>query len=184
MKDIFGGRLVRFGAADPQEMSKAIARWNRDSEYARLLYISADPLRSANAIQKWFEEDQSGATPAFFFFTIRTIEENELIGGISLHMIDWTARDTFVGIFIGEREYWGKGCGTEAMRLLLRYAFLELNMQRVSLEVFDYNPRAIRSYEKIGFCHEGRLRQFLNHEGKRWDMLFMGIRREEWRDLD
>jgi RimJ/RimL family protein N-acetyltransferase len=46
--------------------------------------------------------------------------------------------------------------------------------------VFEYNPRAIRSYEKAGFRHEGRERLFLNKEGRRWDMLFMGILREEW----
>jgi len=53
-------------------------------------------------------------------------------------------------------------------------------MNRVTLSVFEYNPRAIRSYEKAGFRHEGRMRGRLNKEGKRWDMLFMGILRKEW----
>ena len=66
------------------------------------------------------------------------------------------------------------------MNLLLRFAFTEVNLRRVTLAVFEYNPRAIRTYEKVGFRHEGRLRQFLNKEGRRWDMLFMGILREEW----
>jgi RimJ/RimL family protein N-acetyltransferase len=66
------------------------------------------------------------------------------------------------------------------MNLLLRFAFTEVNLRRVSLGVFEYNPRAIRTYEKTGFRHEGRVRQFLNKEGRRWDMLFMGIMREEW----
>ena len=66
------------------------------------------------------------------------------------------------------------------MRLLLQYAFLEVNLQRVTLAVFEYNPRAIRSYEKAGFRHEGRMRKVLNKEGRRWDMLFMGVLRDEW----
>ena len=66
------------------------------------------------------------------------------------------------------------------MNILLRYAFTELNLWRVSLGVFEYNPRAIRSYEKVGFQHEGRSRKHLNHEGKRWDIFFMGILRDEW----
>ena len=64
--------------------------------------------------------------------------------------------------------------------LILRYAFLELNLQRVSLDVFDYNQRAIRSYEKAGFTLEGRQRGVLLREGKRWDLVYMGILREEW----
>jgi RimJ/RimL family protein N-acetyltransferase len=66
------------------------------------------------------------------------------------------------------------------MQVILRYAFQELNLRRVSLDTFEYNPRAIRSYEKAGFVHEGRVRKFLLREGRRWDMLFMGILREEW----
>ena len=66
------------------------------------------------------------------------------------------------------------------MKVVLRYAFTELNLQRLTLTVFEYNPRAVRAYEKTGFRHEGRLRQFLNREGRRWDMLFMGILRHEW----
>jgi len=66
------------------------------------------------------------------------------------------------------------------MRVILRYAFTEVNLKRVTLNVFEFNPRAIRSYEKAGFRHEGRMRQVLNKEGRRWDMPFMGILREEW----
>jgi RimJ/RimL family protein N-acetyltransferase len=184
MKDVFTGKLVRLSAVGPEEMSKAFSRWNRDSEYTRLLMMSAQPLSSAKAIQKWMEKDMEEISPTEFFFTIRTLGDDKLIGGLGLDVIGWAARETFIGIFIGEREYWGKGCGTDAMSIILRYAFTELNLWRVSLGVFDYNPRAIRSYKKVGFRHEGRMRQYLNHEGKRWDLLYMGILREEWLDLD
>jgi len=68
------------------------------------------------------------------------------------------------------------------MRILLRYAFEELNLHRLSLSVFEYNSRAIRSYEKAGFVIEGRARQFLNRDGLRYDMIFMGILRDEWKE--
>ncbi len=184
MNDIFTNKLVRLSAVDPEEMSKAFSRWNRDSEFTRLLNMSVQPLRSPKAIQKWMDEEMGEPSPMEFLFTIRTLDENKLVGGLSLDVIDWSMRDSFVGIFIGEREHWGKGYGTDAMRTLLRYAFTELNLWRVSLGVFQYNPRAIRSYEKVGFCHEGRTRQYLKHEGKRWDILYMGILREEWLGLD
>ena len=85
-----------------------------------------------------------------------------------------------MAIGLGEQEYWGKGYGTEAMKLALHYAFSELNLRRVSLGVFAYNQRAVHSYEKTGFRLEGRMRGMLMRQGKRWDILFMGILREEW----
>jgi RimJ/RimL family protein N-acetyltransferase len=94
--------------------------------------------------------------------------------------VQWTHGDTFVGIGIGEPDYRGKGYGTDAMRVILRFAFMELNLHRVSLDVFEYNPRAIRSYEKAGFVIEGRKRRVVNRDGRRWDDIYMGILREEW----
>ncbi len=88
-----------------------------------------------------------------------------------------------MGISIGEKEYWGKGYGTDAMRVVLRYAFTELNLHRVSLTVFEYNPRAIRSYEKAGFTLEGREREAVFRSGKRTDMIYMGVLREDWERL-
>jgi RimJ/RimL family protein N-acetyltransferase len=79
---------------------------------------------------------------------------------------------------------WGKGYGTDAMRVVLRYAFTELNLHRVSLDVFSYNPRAIRSYEKAGFKYEGCMRSRVQRDGKRWNMVFMGIMKEEWEESE
>jgi len=86
---------------------------------------------------------------------IRTLDGDCLIGEIGLDGIKYTHGDAFVGISLGERDFWGKGYGTDAMRVLLRFAFTELNLRRVSLDVFEYNPRAVRSYEKVGFVVEG-----------------------------
>jgi RimJ/RimL family protein N-acetyltransferase len=183
MREIFVGNRVRLSALDPEESARAFARWNRDSEYTRLLMMSAQPLSSAKAIQKWMEKELEAASTTGFFFTIRTLDEDRLLGGLGLEVISWAAREAFISIFIGEREYWGKGCGTDAMRIALHYAFAELNLRRVTLGVFDYNPRAIRSYEKVGFRHEGRTRQYLQHEGRRWDILYMGIQQDEWQGL-
>ena len=183
MNDVFTGKLVRLSAFDPQEMSKVYARWNRNSEYSRLLNSSLRPLQSLKAAAKWMEEEVGEMSPASYYFTIRTLENDKLIGELGLDVVNWSGRDAFVGLGIGETENWSQGYGTDAMNVLLRFAFTEINLRRVTLTVFEYNPRAIRSYEKAGFQHEGRLRQVLNKEGKRWDMLYMGILREEWLEL-
>ena len=180
MNDVFTGRLVRLSAFDPEEMGKAFPRWNRNSEYLRLLNSSARPMQSSRAAAKWMEEELAEMSPASYYFSIRTLADDQLIGELGLEVVDWSGRDAFVGLSIGEIEYWGKGYGTDVMRVLLRFAFTEVNLRRVTLSVFEYNPRAIRSYEKAGFRHEGRLRKVLNKEGRRWDVLYMGILREEW----
>jgi RimJ/RimL family protein N-acetyltransferase len=184
MKDVLTGKFVRLSAFDPEEMSKAFPRWNRNSEYFRLLNSAARPMLSPKAALKWMEKEAGETSPASYYFGIRTLAEDKLIGELGLDVVTWSGRDAFVGLGIGETEYWSKGYGTDVMNVLLRFAFTEVNLKRVTLSVFEYNPRAIRSYEKAGFRHEGRKRQSLNREGKRWDELYMGILREVWMELN
>ncbi|MEC3557614.1 GNAT family protein, partial [Bacillus thuringiensis] len=70
--------------------------------------------------------------------------------------------------------------GSEAMKLLLDYAFLELNLHRVSLRVFSFNHKAIKLYEKIGFVHEGSSRQSLYRNGAWHDIVHMGLLQSEY----
>jgi RimJ/RimL family protein N-acetyltransferase len=184
MKDILKGELTRLSAVDPEELSKAFARWRRDSEFMRLLDAGPTRIDSAKASQKWLEQEFEDQKPNQYWFTIRSLADDTLLGDIDLFVINWASREAFIGLGIGEHEFWGKGYGTDVMKVMLRYAFTEVNLHRVSLIVFGYNPRAVRSYEKAGFQHEGRIRQILNREGKRWDMLSMGILREDWLELN
>ena len=184
MKDIYTGELVRLSAMDADEISKAYSRWSRDSEYRRLLDSGAARIFSQKASKKWLEKDMDEQSVNQHWFSIHKLDDDTLLGDVGLYVDGWPARDVSIGIGIGERDFWGKGFGTDAMKVILRYAFTEIDMRRVTLDVFEFNPRAIRSYEKAGFRLEGRMRKALNKEGKRWDMLFMGILHEEWMGLD
>lgn len=180
MKPLLTGKLVRLSAMDMEEASTAFIRWNRDSEMMRLL--DSDPAKlysskkSRELLDQTFEKEQD----RLFWFSIRALEDDRLIGDINLGVTEWNQREAYVGLGIGPRENWGRGYGTEAMQLILEYAFLDVNLECVLLTVFEYNPRAIRSYEKCGFHHDGRVRGRLLRDGKRWDMLMMSIRRSEW----
>jgi RimJ/RimL family protein N-acetyltransferase len=180
---LFTGDLVRLGSEDPKVMAEAFSHWYRDGEYTRLLESTAGPLWSAKKFKEIFEKDLENDLPTFLLFSIRTIEDDKLIGFVAFEGINWRNADTFAAIGIGERDYRGKGYGTDAMRLLLRYGFTEMNLHRISLSVFEYNTWAIRSYEKCGFQHEGCEREFILRDGKRWDMLYMGILRSEWNEM-
>lgn len=173
------GKLVRLAAIDPESAAPTLSKWRKNSEFDRLLDMDPATLFSPKAVREWTEKHLDDFLTHEFH--IRAVEDDRLIGFVGLGGEQMKVHgDTFVGIGIGEPDFWGKGYGTEAMNLILQYAFMELNLQRVSLDVFEYNPRAIHSYEKAGFRIEGRQRKTMMREGKRWDVIYMGILREEW----
>jgi RimJ/RimL family protein N-acetyltransferase len=184
MKDLYRGTLVRLSAADPGELGKNYINWNRDTELMRLFGSGPARMSSKRVSIEYYEKELKDQPPAKFYFSIRALDDDRLLGETDLDVINWASRDAFVGIGIGNREDWGKGYGTDAMYLVLRFAFTELNLRRVTLNVFEYNPRAIRSYEKCGFCIEGRQRSALLKDGRRWDIIYMGILLEDWMDLN
>lgn len=177
------GELVRILAPDPVHTAGLFANWMRDSEFIRLLDMDPAKPFSLDKYKEWFEKDLVEEQKSDeLFFLIRTLKEDRAIGFIGLDGIRWVHGDAWVGIGLGDRDYWGKGYGTDAMRILLRYAFEELNLHHLSLSVFEYNSRAIRSYEKVGFVSEGCIRKCLMRDGRRFDMFFMGILSTEWKE--
>ena len=96
-------------------------------------------------------------------------------------VIDTTAQTYELGISIGDKSYWGKGYGRDAVRVLLDYAFRLRNAHKVWLNVNAPNERAIRAYRACGFVEEGRLREQVWGDGQYADLVYMGILREEWK---
>jgi len=103
-----------------------------------------------------------------------------LVGSIGTHGIDWRNRSSEVGLVVGDQAAWGRGLGTEAMRLLLGHLFSTLNLHRVWLRVFADNARAIRMYERLGFRLEGRQRDGDFREGSYRDVLLYAVLAPEW----
>lgn len=170
------GDLTCLKAVDPDTDADSIARWSRDSQFWRLAHTLPAYPEVAQRVKRELEDRPID----LFGFAIRTLADDRLIGLIGLYTTFQPQREAFMGIQIGERDYWGKGYGTDALRVLLRYAFDELNLYRVSLSVLEGNERAMRSYEKCDFRYEGRERQAWAYDGRRWDEIFMGLLREEW----
>jgi len=172
---LFEGQLVRLIPLDPEKHAEKISAWGKDSEYQRQLDISPAALFNTKLVQSWFEHEGDDHS-----FMIQTLDGDQLIGFIELGGFDWAAGTTWVGIGIGERDYRGKGYGTDAMKVLLHYAFTMLNLHRVNLNVFEFNRRAIRSYEKAGFKYEGTERERIFKEDRRWDVIDMGVLKSDW----
>ncbi len=147
-------------------------RWMNDFYTTGRLGLAPRPFTAEQEVA-WFEGAASNAErPSFTIYERATWRP---IGNCGLHVIDTVNRRTDVGILIGEPNARGKGYGTEAMRLLLDYAFTVLNMHNVMLTVYAYNLPARRSYEKVGFREIGRRREARWFNGRLWDEIFMDI---------
>jgi RimJ/RimL family protein N-acetyltransferase len=173
---LFAGELVRLAAFNPEIDAEIVARWSRDTEYHRLGDNDPAYPRSIKMTRDWLERGSDHV----YGFAVRTLRDDRLIGDIGVWIENGAHGEGWVGIGLGERDCWGNGFGTDAMRVMLRFAFGELNLWRVTLGVYAYNPRAIRSYEKAGFQREGLIRRDCRREGRHWDTVFMGILRAEW----
>ncbi len=154
-------------------------RWLNDTEVNRTLMAGSFPLnllKEQEYIRKLYT-DQRGLNLAIILK-----DGDRHIGSTGLHDIQQVHRNATFGIVIGEKDCWGRGYGTEAARLMVWHGFHTLNLNRISLNVYDFNVRGIRAYEKAGFQKEGVLRQAMYAEGTYHDILVMGILREEWEE--
>jgi methionyl-tRNA formyltransferase/RimJ/RimL family protein N-acetyltransferase len=142
-----------------------------------LFYTPYKPVHESQH-KAWFEDIQNRKD--MVIFGIRLIKDNKLIGSCQLHSIDQVHRSAELQIRIGDTSERGQGYGIEAVRLLLEFAFNDLNLHRVYLHVFNTNRIALNLYEKAGFKKEGVLREAAHINGEYIDMSVMGILREEY----
>jgi len=111
---------------------------------------------------------------------IETIDEGKPIGTIQLYDFNEIDQSCKLGIRIGDRDYWGKSYGEDAIKTLLKYAFYELDIFRVSLKLYEYNERASKCYLKCGFKYEGRTRKSAFIDGTFYDEILMGALKSEF----
>ncbi|WP_047986293.1 GNAT family N-acetyltransferase [Ornithinibacillus californiensis] len=152
--------------------------WRNDLDVMKTTNLSLD-LYTLNETRNFVDNIILNSTSSKSYI-IEQRDRNIPIGVTSLINIDTKNRNAECIIDIGEKEYWGMGYGTEALKLLLDYAFLELNLHRVSLRVFSLNERAIHIYKKLGFVQEGVIREGLYRNGKWQDIITMGILKGEY----
>ena len=132
--------------------------------------------------RKWLEGQQDMARDERSF-TILT-KKGKAIGNVGLMNIDRVSRSAVLGIMIGEKEYWDRGYGTDAINTALKVAFEDMGLRRVSLIAIDLNERALACYRKCGFVTEGRDREAKFHRGEYRDFVRMGLLRSEWESRD
>jgi RimJ/RimL family protein N-acetyltransferase len=177
---LFEGELVRLAPPEPERDAEIESKWTHDADTMRL--ISDAPVRplSPNLIKKRYEEAEKEKAANRFHYAIRTKADDRLIGFVRLDGIEWNNGTGHLTLGIGDPNDRGKGYGREALALILRYAFAELNLYRLGATTFEYNERAIRFFEQAGFTVEVRRRQAIHRDGRRWDAIKLGLLQEEW----
>lgn len=163
--------LTPFEAAD----SPILFKWINERE--QVLFNA--PYRPVHEMQHetWFANVQR--RPDMVIFAIRLLSDRRLIGTCQLHDIHPIHRSAELQIRIADVAARGGGCGTEAVRLLLEFAFDDLNLHRVFLHVFADNAAARRVYDKAGFATDGVLRQAVFVNGEYRDLILMSILRRD-----
>jgi RimJ/RimL family protein N-acetyltransferase len=180
---LFEGQDIRFGPIDHEKDPEIESRWTHDSEFMRLMELNPARPVSAAMIKKQYEklEKQIEEDKNLYHFMIRSRADDRLIGKASIQWIEWTNGNGFLRLGIGAAEDRCKGYGSQALRMLLRFAFAELNLFRVSAVVPEYNEGAIRLVKKFGFVQEVCRRRSLERDGRRWDLFVFGLLNDEWR---
>lgn len=154
-----------------------LARWMTDLEVTTHLGAIGQVFGIEDE-EEWVERVRKDRESPSFSIVLR--ENERLIGSLGLKGIDDKRGTAEVGIAIGDKQEWGKGYGSEALRLLVDFGFTLLNLEAIHLKLWAFNERAHRSYLRAGFKDAGRLRSRLEIGGKRYDELYMDITREDF----
>jgi RimJ/RimL family protein N-acetyltransferase len=161
-----------------REDAQRCYRWMNDPNIVRTLK-SRYPIAFQNEIE-WLEGAMhaSAASVGERHFAIERKDDRAHIGNASIHDIDWVSRTASFGLFIGEPSAWNRGFGSDAIGTLVRFAFDEMNLRKLRIDVFDYNDRAKHVLETHGFVVEGRLRREFYREGTYHDLVILSVFRD------
>jgi RimJ/RimL family protein N-acetyltransferase len=145
-------------------------KWVNDFEVTRTLAIGMRPT-SWESEDAWYQRICSSERDAFF--TIYERSSLHPIGGTGLHNIDHHNRTAEFGILIGEKNYWGRGYGTETTALMQDFGFTALGLHNIMLRVYSFNERGLRAYLRAGFRVSGRRRESHRVGGRAYDEIYM-----------
>jgi RimJ/RimL family protein N-acetyltransferase len=174
---VLQGPRVRLRATTRDDLAR-LCEFNNDLD-VELAGGGDPPLpQSLARLQAEFDADAARGGRDSTRFTIEA--DGKVIGACALFNLNHTDRVCELGIGIGDKDYWGRGYGRECIALLLRYAFVYHNFDRVWLRVHAVNERGRRAYRACGFVEEGRLRSHVWSDGRRDDLVLMGVLRDEW----
>ena len=157
----------------------ALARIENHPDPRSTLYYFR-PITEAQVLERNLAQSKESSA---IYLSICDAQTGEVVGQTALVRIDWVGRMATFYIGIADKDNWGKGYGSEATRIMLEYAFRTLNLNRVQLHVATDNPAGMKVYTRMGFVHEGTLREAMFHNGRFVDFWLMAVLQREWQAL-
>ena len=167
---MIAGDLVILRALEDEDLERCY-RWMNDPMIVRTLK-SRYPM-PFHQEAKWLEQAVEAVGERHF--AVERREDRSHIGNASIHEIDWVSRTAYFGLFIGEPAAWNRGFGTDAIKTLVRFAFEEMNLRKLKVNVFDYNDRAKHVLVQAGFVQEAKLAEEFFREGTYQDLVILSI---------
>ena len=164
---ILQGNIVHLKPLTLNEVNTAYLGWLQDPEVMMGIETSGYTLENL----KQYVTTQS-ANSSVLFFAIWSNDTNQHIGNIKFEIVDQKAKVSDLGLLIGNKNYWGKGVGSEACKLGITYLFEKLHTRKIYLAVYENNPSAKKLYEKLGFKLEGTLRKHVLVNNEYYDKYF------------
>lgn len=176
---MFQGELVTLRGLELTDLDEIMKCWNR-KDVREFLFSSVPNSREEE--EEWIRSTwKRRAEGKDYVFAITvTSEDYKYIGNIEISIENQITRRGGIGIAILNPHYWGKGYGTDALKVILDFGFNTLNLHSIGLTVFENNLRARASYKKVGFVETGRKRQTLFLNGQWIDELLLDILSSEW----
>lgn len=170
---MYYGDKVCLRAYKEEDIKIATALVN-DKELKKFLVTNIPFPTSLWEEESWVKSQNENKNGEYNF-AIEDVKTGKYIGGCGIQNVNWLARIATVGIMIGDKDFWGKGYGTDAMKVLIKFIFDDMNIRKIKLNTFSFNSRAIKCYEKCGFKVEGVLKDEIFKDGKYYDEIAMAI---------
>lgn len=171
------GERILLRPVSRQDATLEYVSWLNDPETTRYME-SGRRQESIESITEYIARYENREDVRFMAIVLK--DRSRHVGNLKLEPINWTHRNAVLGIMIGDPRVRGKGIGTEAILLMLRYAFDDLKLHRISLGVTADNRPAIKCYQEVGFKEEGRCREAILRETGYIDSLCMAILADEF----
>lgn len=174
---MFEGKLVRLRSYRKEDMKICLSFINDPLVTKNIRPGIPFPYKYEDEI-KWYES-LNPMSEKNYSFAIEKIEDETYLGGCGINYVDWKNSFCEIGLFLG-KDFWNKGYGTDAMNILVKFIFNEMNLNKIKLFVYSFNDSARRVYEKLGFKTEGVLREEIYKEGKYYDEILMGLLKKDF----
>ncbi len=179
---LFNATTICLTALDAKEDGPTMAAWTQDSRYIPISDDAPPHPMSAAQAEKMLEEllKEADKKRNTFWFGIRTLDETELLGIIGLSWVDWSNGTARMELNMKDLAEYSQPFAEEALALMRRYVFYELQMHHLSLIVPAYNEGLIATLQRMGFAEEVRRREALYRFGHHWDSVHFGLLAVDW----